>query len=74
MPYIHPYMRTHAPISICTHILVFGDSILQLVEPLHTDSAILSFIVRIMSTLEECHGATYKESWNKHAGTSPMPV
>ena len=60
--------------SIWTHILVFGDSILQLVKPLHTDSAILSFIVRIMSTLEECHGATYKESWNKHAGTSPMPV
>ena len=67
-------MRTHAPISICTHILVFGDSILQLVEPLHADSAMFSFIVQIMSTLEECHGATYKESWNKHAGTSPMPV
>ena len=85
MPYMHPYMTTHAPISIWTHILVFGSSILQLVEPLPADFTILSLIVRSMSTLEEFHGATSWradmhtrgipfESWSRHAYTSPMPV
>ena len=48
--------------SIWTHILVFEDSILQLVEPLHADFTMLALIVGGMSTLEEFHSAANKKA------------
>ena len=47
---------------IWTHILVFEDSILQLVEPLHADFTMLALIVGGMSTLEEFHSAANKKA------------